>query len=124
MVLEAVQELRSHVTAAEVYERIAKNHPQISRATVYRNLNVLAELGEIRRIETPNSADRFDHIRQEHYHARCVRCGRLFDVKMDFIRDLEQSVEDAFGFEITGHDIFFKGVCMECKVNPETSRGQ
>jgi Fur family ferric uptake transcriptional regulator/Fur family peroxide stress response transcriptional regulator len=116
LVLATVKELQRHATAEEVYDAIMKNYPDISRATVYRNLNLLSDIGEIRKVEIPNGADRYDHQLHAHYHARCVKCGRVFDVEMEFIADLEQSVKDTHGFEFTGHDIIFKGICLECNI--------
>ena len=114
LVLEVVKELRRHVTADEVYEEIVKKHPDISRGTVYRNLNLLSNIGEIRKVEMPGGAALFDHLCHNHYHAKCVKCGRVFDVAMEFITDLENSIKDMQGFVFTGHDIVFKCVCPEC----------
>ena len=114
-VLEAVNKLHCHATADEIYNEIAKKHPTISRATVYRNLNLLSEMGEIRRLEIPGSADRFDHINSNHCHVKCEVCGRVFDVDMDFVSGLESGIRDAHGFDFTGYDIIFHGVCPECK---------
>ena len=115
LVLEAVNRLQCHATADEIYEEIKKDHPNISRATVYRNLNVLSEMGEIRRLETPGGADRFDHRCHDHCHVRCQKCGRVFDVDVDFITGLEQRIRDAHGFEFTGYDILFRGICPDCQ---------
>lgn len=115
LVLETVKGLRCHATADEVYETIVKKHSGISRGTVYRNLNLLADMGEIRKVEIPSGADRYDHICDEHYHARCAKCGQVFDVEMAFIADLEKNIKDCHGFEFTGHDIIFKGICVGCK---------
>ena len=115
LVLEAVNTLHCHATADEVYEEIIKEHPTISKATVYRNLNLLSEMGEIRRLEIPGSADRFDHISRIHYHVKCEICGRVFDVDMDFITGLEKGIKDTHGFDLTGYDIIFHGICPECK---------
>jgi Fur family ferric uptake transcriptional regulator/Fur family peroxide stress response transcriptional regulator len=114
LVLEAVNRLRSHATADEIYADLAREHPSISRATVYRNLQRLCEQGEIRRLEVPGGADRFDHLRHAHYHVRCTQCSRVFDVDMDYIPDLERFLRDRRGFTLTGHDITFRGVCPEC----------
>jgi len=67
LVLEAVKVSRCHVTADEVYDTIVNKHPHISRGTVYRNLNLLSDIGEIRKVEMPSGADRFDHLCHEHY---------------------------------------------------------
>lgn len=114
LVLEAVKKMRCHATADEVYNAIAKQHPDISRATIYRNLNLLSDIGEIRKRETLGGADRYDHLCHDHYHAKCIKCEQIFDVDMEFIVDLEKSIKDTRGFKFTGHDIIFKGVCPEC----------
>ena len=114
LVLEAVRELRRHVTAEEVYNTIIKKYPNISRGAVYRNLNVLSESGEIRKVEMPSAADRFDHQCHNHYHAICMKCGEVFDVEMEFIADLEKNIKETHRFQFTGHDIIFKGICHEC----------
>lgn len=114
LVLEAVNNLKCHATADEIYYEIKKKYPNISKATVYRNLNRLSETGEIRKMEIPGNPDRFDHRSSLHYHARCEKCGKIFDMDMEYIADLDKSVKDAHGFTITGHDIIFKGICSEC----------
>lgn len=77
MVLEAVNKLKCHATAVEVYDEVVRVCPHISRATVYRNLNRLSQIGKIRKIEIPGAADRFDHRCKEHYHILCETCGRV-----------------------------------------------
>lgn len=66
LTLKAVQSMQSHPTADEVYEAVLPEHPNISRGTVYRNLNQLSEDGEIHEMEVPGGADRFDHCCDEH----------------------------------------------------------
>lgn len=114
LVYDAVNKLQCHATADEVYDEIVKEHPTISKATVYRNLNRLSETGKIRKIEAPGGPDRFDHRRDEHYHVKCAKCGRIFDVDMDYIPGLEKRIRDARGFQFTGHDITFTGICPDC----------
>lgn len=115
LVLEAVHKLKSHATADEVYAALAREHPNISRATVYRNLQRLCERGQIRKREVPGGADRFDHLCSDHYHIRCEKCGRVFDVDMEYIENLEHSIRDTHGFIFAGHDIIFKGICPDCQ---------
>ena len=115
LVLKAVRKLRSHPTADEVHAEIAREHPSISRGTVYRNLNQLAQEGEIGIREMPGCASRYDHCSTDHYHARCLHCGRIFDVQMDFIPDLANGIHDTQGFALCGYDLVFKGVCADCR---------
>ena len=115
LVYETVNKLKNHATADEIYEAIITEHPNVSRATVYRNLNVLAESGEIRRLEVPGGADRFDHIPNDHCHIKCEKCGRLFDVDMEYVSGLESKINDAHGFKFNGYEILFRGVCPDCQ---------
>ena len=118
LVLEVVKSLQNHATADEIYEQTAKTHPSISKATVYRNLNQLAQSGDIQKIEVPDGADRFDHKLSKHYHIKCSRCKNVFDVEMEYLKDLESSIKHLNGFEISCHDIMFKGICPKCKTLP------
>ena len=115
LVLEAVRTLRDHPTSADVYEAVRARHPNISRATVYRNLGVLANRGEVLRVEVPNGADRYDFLNRPHYHAKCRVCGGVFDVDMPYQSDILAKVSDAHGFAIEEHEIIFNGVCSECR---------
>lgn len=115
LVLKAVQALHDHPTSADVYEYVRKKHPNISRATVYRNLGVLAARGDVLRVEVPNGADRYDFFNEPHYHAKCRVCGRVVDVGMPYVHDIAARVTDAHGFDIEGHEIIFDGVCPQCQ---------
>ena len=118
LVYEAVNKLQCHATADEIYEFIVQEHPSISKGTVYRNLNRLAEMGKIRKMEIPGGPDRFDHRCHDHCHVKCERCGRVFDVDMDYITGLEKNIRDTHGFAFTGYDILFRGICPECGKKP------
>lgn len=115
LVLQAVRAMKAHVTAEEVYNRIIKDHPNVGKGTVYRNLSILAEEGEIRRVEIPNGPDRFDFTLTDHYHIRCTKCDKVYDVDMDVIPNIKSLINDAHGFRFLEYDILFKGICPECK---------
>ena len=122
LVLEAVQRLRNHATADEVYEEIAREHPNIGRGTVYRNLQRLCEEGEIRKVEVPEGADRYDHVCRDHYHIRCASCGRVFDAGIPYMEGLEHRAGEAHGFQLLGHDIMFRGICPDCQEKLQESK--
>ena len=84
LVLNAVNKLKNHASADEVYACITNDYPNISRATVYRNLDKLAKTGQIKKIEIPGEAERFDHLTHNHYHIKCLQCGQIFDVDMPY----------------------------------------
>ncbi len=114
VVLSTVNNLKCHPTADEVYCEVIKTYPSISRGTVYRNLNQLAKNQDISKIEVPSEADRFDHKTVPHYHSRCSKCGKVFDVKLDYLFDLEKEINDTDGFCFNGHTITFTGICSNC----------
>lgn len=115
LVYQAVNTLRCHATAEEIYTMIIKDHPSVGKGTVYRNLSVLAEEGKIYKVETPGGPDHFDHNVTKHYHIKCLECGRVFDVDMDLIENLEDRIRDKHGMKILDNDILFKGICRECR---------
>ncbi len=114
LVLQAVGELADHPTAEEVYELIVRDHPTISKATVYRNLASLSEDGLLRHIKMPGGADRFDHQTFGHNHIECTVCGRVEDVRLSDAAALDAQAARETGFTAVGHDIVFRGVCPGC----------
>ncbi len=80
LVISAVRSLSNHPTAEEVYNRIVLDYPDISKGTVYRNLNSLVDSGLLRRVSVPSSADRYDHMLTKHYHVQCMKCHRFMNV--------------------------------------------
>lgn len=115
LVLEAVRSLHNHPTSSDVYEIVREKHPNISRATVYRNLGVLANRGDVLRVEIPNGADRYDFRNSSHYHATCRVCGGVFDIEMPQLDEATLRISDAHGFAIESHEIIFDGVCAACQ---------
>ena len=114
LILNALVELGTHPTAEAVYEHISKNHPTIGKATVYRNLRQMAELGEILDIGNFYGSAHYDPNCHKHYHFICKNCKSIFDVDADF-SNLLDSVHSGNDIEITGFHISFTGVCLACK---------
>lgn len=114
IILEALCRLKNHPSADMVYNEIHREHPTISRATVFRNLQQMSESGEIAKRAMPGGADRFDHINGNHYHIKCVSCDAVMDVDMDYLTDLKDSIRSANGFRVLNHNIVFSGICPNC----------
>lgn len=115
IVYQAVLKLKNHPTAEEVYQEIRTEYPFISKATVYRNLKVLAGLGKLAQVTVPNGADGYDHQTHGHFHMHCTECGRLSDICMKEMPPLETLVEDSDGYVITGCEFMVNGICPECQ---------
>jgi Fur family peroxide stress response transcriptional regulator len=89
--------------------------PKLSMGTVYRNLNILAEQGLIRKIDFGSTFDRFDANIEAHYHFICNDCGAIIDLELPVDGALNDRVTQATPFTAHSHRIEFYGVCDECK---------
>jgi len=114
LIWEAVKELDIHATAEQVVEYLAEKHPAIGRATIYRNLNYMAETGELLRAGNFHGATHYDHNCHEHYHFACNICKRIFDVEGS-LSDVFDRFTHTKGFDITDCHLSFSGLCWECK---------
>ena len=75
---------KDHPTADVVYHSLRADFPNISLGTVYRNLTLLADLGEIARLRLGDGVDHFDADTSRHYHFICSECGSVLDLHTEF----------------------------------------
>jgi len=118
-ILRVLRNTTSHPTAGWIYNEVRKEIPDISLGTVYRNLKLLREKGEIIELEYGNTFRRFDGNRHIHYHFRCEKCGRVFDVDKPIDGEIDESVAQKTGFKVLYHMLEFRGLCKECQNNGE-----
>jgi Fe2+ or Zn2+ uptake regulation protein len=111
---EICKNIEEHLTADEIYARVRKVLPRISLGTVYRNLEILTDLGEIQKLELSGTINRFDGDARKHYHIRCMRCGRVDNAPVAPLRQIENELYGATVFTIIGHRLEFMGLCPEC----------
>ncbi|MGN1098676.1 MAG: Fur family transcriptional regulator [Clostridia bacterium] len=114
-IYSALLELANHPTADDVYDYVRVDYPKISRATVYRVLNQMADNKVVTRIEIPGSAAHFDHHPYAHNHVRCVECGRVCDVEGEVRVEVDYSALHAPDFKIFDHNLIFDGLCRQCE---------
>ena len=107
---------KEHPTADEVYMNVKQEFPNISLGTVYRNLNLLTDIGEAIKISTPNGGDRFDGKLEPHNHFLCTKCGRLLDLELDMqsIDEVNRLAAENFDGLITSSSTLFYGECSDC----------
>jgi len=86
----------------------------LSLGTVYRNLRILQEQGEITHLDFGSTFDRFDGRIEPHYHFICERCGNVIDVMLPVLREIERSFSDQMGGKVLRHRLEFFGICQEC----------
>ena len=109
MILGIISLSTNHLTAEEIYDECIKTLPKISLGTVYRNLNILVNLGYIKRIKMPNNIDRFDK-NIIHSHIICNKCGKIDDIFGDF----NIKIPKLNSFKVCDYDLNFNGICNNC----------
>ena len=114
VILEELRKVDTHPSADELYEMVRKRLPRISLGTVYRNLEILSESGEIQKLELGCTLQRFDGIAANHYHIRCIHCDRVVDAPADIYVTVSHDLKNATDFEITGHRLELIGICPAC----------
>lgn len=112
--LSVLRNTRQHPTAQEIYEKMRERDPKISLGTVYRNLALLTELGEILRIDTEHDSVHYDGFTHQHYHFVCSDCKSVSDLDMPPL-SIEAEVEKQTGCSVSGHSLVFYGKCKNCK---------
>ena len=110
-----------HPTADTVYHQLRKIYPNISLGTVYRNLNLLAEIGEIQKLSPGIGPDRFDGNPAPHYHFICRHCGCVMDLTVSGLDHINILAGQDFDGEIEGHITYFYGTCPSCKASEKCS---
>jgi Fe2+ or Zn2+ uptake regulation protein len=117
LVLKAICEINEgsgeHPTARAIFEMVSQSR-KMSFGTVYRNLQILTEEGEIICVQTDHDAVRYDRRRDRHHHFHCLRCGKVFDSPFPYSDDIDKEAAKNSAFVIEFHTITFKGLCPEC----------
>ena len=115
-ILETVKSLRTHPTAKEVFVKVKKQLPGLSFATVYRNLNHLVKLEQLKEIKFGDDAVRYDSFLREHQHFICNTCQAIYDLELSKLLNIEQEVKKIPCHEVKYYNLELYGVCHKCKV--------
>jgi Fe2+ or Zn2+ uptake regulation protein len=125
VILEELQKLTSHPTAATLYAIVRSRLPNISLGTVYRNLELLSRMGQIQKLDLAGGEARFDGSVVPHDHLRCVHCGRVDDVSATALDLSGGATNDWGGYHILGRRLEFFGICPACRRRQdEVDRGR
>lgn len=113
-ILEIIQEHPEHYTAEDIYIKVVEQIPNIGVGTVYRNLNILADQGIIKRIFIPNEPVRYDRNNEQHDHIVCVKCGKIEDIPQVNIDP--SKIPQMSGHKVLYHALVVYTVCEDCKL--------
>ena len=111
---EYLMSTSEHPTADVIYQHVKADYPKISLGTVYRNLTLLVDLGEVRKISTGDGTEHYDADTSAHSHYYCRYCHRVMDL------DVTPSVDQILAASSAGlgtieiANLLFTGVCQSC----------
>lgn len=114
-VFEAILGRSDHPTAEQLYRKVQRKVPQISRMTVHRILGTLVSLGLVAKTCHPGSAARFDPKLSQHHHLVCLDCGRIMDVEDPRLNELPWPHVANEQFQIEDYHVHFRGYCARCR---------
>ena len=114
-ILKVLKNTRSHPTADQIYDEVRKEIPNISKGTIYRNLQVLQEDGAIFALNLNGTLSRYEVKQESHYHFRCEKCGRVFDLYEPIDKEIDARVSRQTGFKVSHHQTEFRGLCKDCQ---------
>lgn len=122
-VLNLLKSEKRHLNAIDIHSALRRKKQNVSLATVYRTLDLLARLHLVKKVNVSNkpSVFEFDAYKgknREHVHLVCRECGRVIDVRSPELSNLEK-IEEALSkrhhFQITNLQITLSGSCARCK---------
>lgn len=116
MIKDFLMSRKDHPTADIVYMNVRQQYPNISLGTVYRNLTLLADIGEIQRLRLGDGVDHFDADTSRHYHFICNDCNSVIDleVETESIESITDAAARHFKGHVEGHITHFYGSCENC----------
>lgn len=110
-ILEIINSSDEHLTAEQIYQRLATDFSKMAMATVYNNLNRLYEEGAVKKIVMDGQPDRYDKV-SRHDHLICSKCGRISDL---YLEDLSAKLESVTGISIDSYDLKLYYRCPKCR---------
>lgn len=111
LIYQIVKDSMSHLSAEEIFFRAKQVMPSISMGTVYRNLGLMVEDMELRKIPFKGKSDLFDATMYDHEHAVCVECGKVVDI---FIDDLKEKIKNSLDGDLQDYNLTINYICSDC----------
>ena len=113
-----VENSELHLSAEELYFILKEKTPDIGIATVYRALQLFEELNLVYKLNFDDNRYRYELTRDEehqHHHLICTQCNKVEEVSYDLTSNIEESIKNNYGFEVTNYVLKFFGICSQCQ---------
>ncbi|MBH30761.1 MAG: hypothetical protein CMG71_02085 [Candidatus Marinimicrobia bacterium] len=109
-----------HLEAEEIYLSLKQRKVNISRATVYRTMDILYQHDLVQRMDIGDGKWRYEHWLDchQHDHLICIRCGTIVEFVSHQIEEIQQDVADKFNYKLLRHVHQLFGLCKQCRKTP------
>ena len=123
-VLSILEKEQTHLSAKEIYSKVIAIEPSVGLTTIYRTLEMLAEMGVINRVEIGDKTTRYEiksNSSKHHHHIICTNCRKVIDYsefseeEKKLFTKMTKNIEKKYNVKITGHNVQFFGICLECE---------
>lgn len=115
-IIKMVAPRQDHFSAQEVWEEVRSQHRGVGRATVFRTLDLLTELGVLNRIHTGDGCHRYTVCdTKHHHHLMCVECGTVISLEAAGIENQIRRMASDAGFDLLTHHLELVGRCAACR---------
>lgn len=117
-IINSIASTHDHLTPEEIYTKVHLEYPDIGLVTIYRTLDLLAELNLVCRVHAPDGCHSYMMKRptEHHHHLVCSRCSKVVDFTECTLVDLEKRLSLETGFDIGGHFLELFGLCPDCRL--------
>ena len=108
---------KEHPSAETIYRNLQKDYPTMSLATVYKTLKTLVEVNLVQELNVGEGNFRYDANSLPHPHIQCMNCGKVSDIDGIYFSDLNDKIRNYTDYEVLANQVYFYGLCTNCKNN-------
>jgi Fur family peroxide stress response transcriptional regulator len=114
VIYETVMSLPDHPSPEAIYEKVRKQIPSISLATVYKNIRIFLNSGLFQEVSLHHESLRVEANRQPHHHLVCVRCKTITDLDEAELEPVRLKSKLPRGFRVQRVAVDVLGICRDC----------
>ena len=124
-ILDVLLKANKHLSAEDIYMKLHPKYPNIGLTTIYRTLDILADVGLLHKFDFGDGRARYELVEKpggimHHHHLVCTSCNRVIDYtdfideEIELLRETEKGLSKKYNFKITNHLLQFYGLCKDC----------